>query len=198
MNEDYYLFDMEQRSKIQTYERNDNLSFNEKYASYHLVEDDTTGSFTDSVGGIMESSPLTDAYLSKRNMDCLQNQIIEQVKIKSDGKYVIGKQNANELITIMRSLYLQFQENLFILHPKEISKYVNLEIEKLNKRVLDYTIPQVISAIEQYLESMRMRRQGVLPMDRFVNTSIRGTRTNNLNNYYNDISNPLTYMSPEQ
>jgi hypothetical protein len=190
MEEDYYRFDMEQRSKIQTYERNDNLSFQDKYASYHLVENDTSGAFTDTVAGVAESSPLTDAYFSKRNIEYLQQQIIKQIKIQSSGKYVIGRQNANELIVIMRSMFLQFQENLYIVHPTEIKKYVDIEIEHLNKRVLDYTVPHIINSIEQYLESMRIRRQGVLPLDRAVNTSVQGTRTNNLNNYYSDISTP--------
>lgn len=186
MDEQYYPFDMEERSRIQTYERNDNLSFNQKFDSYHMIENDTTGAYTKTTGGFLETSPLTDAYFSKRNIAYIQQQIIENVKRLSNGKYVIGPQNASELITIMRSMFLQFQENLYLSHPKEMAKYVKIEIQNLNKRVLDWSVERVMNAIEQYLESMRIKRQGVLPLDRSIDTSITGTKTdsNGLNRYY--------------
>lgn len=170
--------DLEERSLYQINERHDDLSFNAKYKSYHMVEDDEKNSYYgDALRSIVESSPLTDAFFSKKNINYLQTRLINDVAKASNGRYKIGKQSTDELVVVMRSMFLQYQKNLYIAHPKEMAKYIQIEVNELNEMVVDECVKLILSSINMYLESIRIRKTGVLPLNQPVNTSKVGTKT---------------------
>ena len=97
----------------------------------------------DALVGNWESTPLSDSYFSKENMELLQNGIRAGVYKKSDQRHIIGLQDCDTLRIIMRSIFLQFSGNM----KDEITK----QLEALNMLVLNYSIPQVFGELEGYI-----------------------------------------------
>lgn len=98
--------------------------------------------FNDSLKTIQDNSILSKTFFSKRNIDCIQNNLIRKVFEKSGHK--IARQSDLQLQIIMRSIFLQYSKNL--------SCDVKTQIKELNKKVLDYSLDRVITEILQFLE----------------------------------------------
>lgn len=98
--------------------------------------------FNDSLKTIQDNSILSKTFFSKKNIDCIQNNLIRKVFEKSGHK--IARQSDLQLQIIMRSIYLQYSKNL--------NCDVKMQIKELNKKVLDYSLDRVITEILQFLE----------------------------------------------
>ena len=92
----------------------------------------------------IDSTPLSSAYFSKDNIQMIQNGIRAGVYKKSNGQYIIGPQDYDAILIIMRSIFLQHSVN----QPSNISE----QISELNAMVLDYCIPQVYLEAQGYLK----------------------------------------------
>jgi hypothetical protein len=92
---------------------------------------------------IQTPSPLSMIFFSKMNIDRIQTEMRYQVWIQSGKKYVVDKQSPIELEIIMRAIYLQYSLNQ--------NKNFKEQINYLNKLVLDYCVPNVLSEVQQYL-----------------------------------------------
>ena len=119
--------------------------------------------------GNLKSSSLSDLYFSQSNIDYLQDQIIERVFKKSFGKYKVGKQSEEELTIIMRSIYLQFGKNN--------DSQLQLQIDELNEKVLEYCIPNIITNAEQYLGYVKKitSKREVMEKPKYVH--VKGDKT---------------------
>tara|TARA_Y100000816_G_C26082054_1_gene570421 strand:+ start:1401 stop:1898 length:498 start_codon:yes stop_codon:yes gene_type:complete len=104
-------------------------------------------SYLDAVCGNWNRSALSDKFFSKENLVFLQNEMKKGIYKASNGHYVIGDQDYNELKTIMRSIFLQNSRNL----PHNI----NEQVSDLNKLVLDYAISHIYKEIVAYLKYKR-------------------------------------------
>jgi len=104
-------------------------------------------SYRDAMTGTWNNTPLSNAFFSKQNISNLQNQLRVGVYNKSNGQYKIGEQDCNELMTIMRSIFLQYAKNL----PDNIPG----QISKLNERVLNYSVKQVYNELVAYMNYKR-------------------------------------------
>lgn len=92
--------------------------------------------------GTNELSVLSAVLFSDANLQIVQNRIRRVVYEKSKGKYVIAPQNQDELLIVLRSMYMQFGRN----QPTNISAQVN----ELNTHVVDYSANAVLTQIDQY------------------------------------------------
>jgi hypothetical protein len=119
--------------------------------------------------GTQVRTPLSDAFFSNSNMNRLQEQLIHGVYVSSGGKYKIGKQSNTELQVIMRAMYLQYAKNL----SYDIAKQVN----ELNRYVVEFCLPKVISEIKQYLFYINDIQRLPAQIPHPVNVSSAGTRT---------------------
>ena len=95
-----------------------------------------------SIKGIREESPLSDEFFSNKNIQGLQKSI--RFQIYNQTKKIIDNQSTNELLTIMRSIFLQFSDNSinsidFLSHVLE-----------LNQKVIDFSVDQINTQITQY------------------------------------------------
>jgi hypothetical protein len=117
----------------------------------------------------LQNTQLSTAYFSKENIDKIQCSIINEVYKKSNGKFEIGKQSDNELIIIMRSYYLQYGKNL----PDNIDVQVN----KLNNMVINWSSDEIITNIEQYLKYKETVSTLPMPLERSQLSSQKGTKT---------------------
>lgn len=123
----------------------------------------------DSTKNIISDTPLSKVYFSEDNIDLIQDELKQAVYNKTDNKYVIDRQSDTELIIVMRSIFLQNSNNL----PYDIKN----QIIQLNKLVLDYCIPNVVSGILSYNCYLKDIANPIMPMENPQNVSSAGTKT---------------------
>jgi hypothetical protein len=115
-------------------------------------------SYFDAMNGNLYNTPLSNAYFSKNNMQIIQNSLRKAIYTKTNNLFIIGQQSPEALMTIMRSIFLQESENL----PENITS----QIELLNKKVLEYAVPQVHSELQGYLTYKDDVSKLAIPMDK--------------------------------
>jgi hypothetical protein len=104
----------------------------------------TNTNYQNVLAGNFERSELSTNYFSKNNIDLIQNKIRKGVYDKSNQRILIDKQSEDQLVLVMRSMYLQYSKNL----DTNIAK----QIEELNNYVLNYCIPSVYNEAVSYLK----------------------------------------------
>lgn len=107
----------------------------------------TTAAFRDAMTGNWMNTPLSLAYFSSENINIIQNNIRKGVYDKSNGEFVIGLQDEDELKIIMRSVFLQNSLNL--------ETNIGEQIRDLNALVESYAIDQVYKEAISYLKYKR-------------------------------------------
>tara|TARA_B100001142_G_C14193151_1_gene600784 strand:- start:326 stop:865 length:540 start_codon:yes stop_codon:yes gene_type:complete len=135
----------------------------ELYENNNVVNDNAnhmTGTFC--------KNNLSELYFSQSNIDILQDSIIEGV-FKLSGGTKICKQSEDELLIVMRSIYLQYGKNQ--------EHNLQGQIKDLNKRVLKYCIENINSNLKQYDGYIKdiTKERDVLEMPQFVHT--KGDKT---------------------
>jgi hypothetical protein len=92
-----------------------------------------------------------------------------QVWLQSGKKYVVENQSPIELEIVMRAIFLQFSLN----QDKDFGKQINY----LNKLVLSYCVPNVLTEVEQYLGYLDNLQKMPNPLPLPENLSSAGTKT---------------------
>ena len=145
--------------------------FKVRYKDYNMYQEDkctnTIANYI--VKGIHEKNTLTQVFFSKENLDHLQSLIIKLVYDRSYGKWRITRQSDNELLIIMRSIYLQYAKHL----PYDIKG----QIAELNKQVILDTVPRIMVKVEQHLGYQRDQGSTLRPIPRGELASAAGTKT---------------------
>lgn len=100
--------------------------------------------YRDAMIGNWNNSILSKTYFSKENIQIIQNGIRAGIYNETNGRYVIAPQDEDTLKVIMRSTFLQYSKNL----PNNIRG----QVEELNKKVLDYSIKQILGEIQGYIK----------------------------------------------
>jgi hypothetical protein len=116
--------------------------------------------YSEALNGTMEWNVLAQVYFSAENMQIIQNALRANVYKLSGGKINIPNQNVDNLKIIMRGIYMEYAEH----YPKDIKG----QVERLNKLVLDYTVPSVYSEAIGYMNYLVMQSSLVTPLDRPV------------------------------
>jgi hypothetical protein len=119
--------------------------------------------------GIQETSQLNQLFFSRKNLDLIQDMIRYRVYIKSNKKYIIGKQSNTEIQIVMRSIYLQQSTNL----PTNIKE----QIVYLNNLVADWCVEKIIPEVEQHIGYIRDISYYPNPIDLPKNMSQKGSRS---------------------
>lgn len=124
----------------------------------------------DMLRGNWEKNPLSDSFFSDKNVRIIQNRLKREVYEKSAPKYyVIDDQSVDELKIIMRAMYYQYAKNL----PNDIPGQVN----DLNTRVVNWSVPHILSAVDHHLYYIKDIQNLPVPMAHPVNLSSAGTRS---------------------
>ena len=126
--------------------------------------------------GTFQATDLSNLYFSQENLDYIQSQIISRVYEKTSNKYGVGRQSDDELLIVMRSIYLQHGKN----YKHDLDKQVNI----LNELVLDYCVDNVYSNLIQHFEYIKdiTREQPVL--ERPETTHIKGQKSLMPNHFF--------------
>ena len=155
-------------SNSNRFESND---FNFNGTPFQLYENNNVkNDKSNNMTGTFTKTNLTELYYSQSNIDLLQESIIKGIYTHPETrKQKISKQSEDELLIIMKSIYLQHCKN----KPYNIQK----QIYDLNKLILDYCIPNIVSSIKQYIGYINdiTKEQTVMDKPQFV--SNKGDKT---------------------
>lgn len=118
-----------------------------KFSMVDKIPVNTNVNYLNSLTGNMERSRLSDAYFSLENIEIIQHGIRKGVYDKSNQKILIDNQPKDNIVTVMRAIYLQYSKNL----DTDITSQIN----ELNNLVLDFCIKNVYSEALAYLNYKR-------------------------------------------
>jgi uncharacterized protein YnzC (UPF0291/DUF896 family) len=127
-------------------------------------------SFTsDALKGNLQKNGVSVLFFSQMNIDILQTGIKNMVLNKTCGKQRVGTQSEQELMTIMRSIYLQ--------NGKNSVDNVIQQVKILNENVLEYSVPRVLDGLAMqtsYIDRITTLQQ---PLDKPISASSYGTKS---------------------
>ena len=115
-----------------------------KFSMMDKIPVNTNSNYLNSLTGNFERSKLSDLFFSKQNIQNIQNLLIRGVYEKSNSQILIDKQPEDNIVIVMRSMYLQYSKNL--------DNKLNEQVNELNSYVLNYCIPKVYSEAVAYLK----------------------------------------------
>ena len=115
-----------------------------KFSMMDRIPINTNTNYLNSLAGNLERSKLSDNFFSKQNIQIIQNGIRKGVFDRSNGKIVVDNQSEDQIVTVMRSMYLQYSKNL----DTDIAK----QIYELNSVILSYCINNVYTEAVAYIK----------------------------------------------
>jgi hypothetical protein len=105
---------------------------------------------------------ISELFFSNDNIDLINKQLVLAVWKKSNKTYKIPFQKKEDLLTVMRYVYIQEAKNL----PFKIKE----QIKQLNCSVVNEIIPYIFTAVEQYEGYLRDISNPLSPPDLPINT----------------------------
>jgi hypothetical protein len=123
----------------------------------------------DAIRGNVASTPLNQAYFSPANVQIIQNKIRREVYDRSGGEFLIDPQSVDELMIVMRAMYLQYCKNM----PNQIPE----QISELNQMVADWVVPKVLAECSMHKTYLRDIQSLPTPMSHPVLMTKSGSKT---------------------
>jgi hypothetical protein len=124
---------------------------------------------------------LTFLFFSSQNVDNIQ-KLVRMVVFK-ETQLVLDNQSTNELLIVMRSIFLEYSAHPPLIDPEMSSEtkqqlYVmyTQEVSRLNEIVINAIVPKIISQLQQYLDYLRDASTQPYQTDTPQNVSIAGER----------------------
>ena len=124
----------------------------------------------EAIRGILDPTALSDTFFSQKNIDEIQR--LMRYMVWKQTKHVIEPQKESTLLSIMRSIFLQYSNMTPSCDPKVIQK----EVDRLNFFVLRDTIAQVLTQVEQMFFYYRDAGRIQAPIARPLAMSNAGSR----------------------
>lgn len=115
-----------------------------KFSMIDKIPVNSNTNYLNSLTGNFERSELSNLFFSKQNIENIQNLLIRGVYEKSNSQIMIDKQPTDNIVIVMRSMYLQYSKNL--------DTKLNEQVNELNNYVLNFCIPKVYSEAVAYLK----------------------------------------------
>ena len=161
------LQNQNQNGRMSNLLKNKNL----KYNDYCMTgECHTPNNFSCiALRGNIQSNPVSRIFFSNTNINAIQLGIKNTVLNKSCGKIDISNQSIDELLVIMRSIYLEKARNLLV-DPVSQVKF-------LNGYVIEYAVPRIINEVNMHNKYIEDITKLPMPMKYGENTSVTGTKT---------------------
>jgi hypothetical protein len=127
-----------------------------KFSMMDRIPVNTKTNYLNSLTGNFERSRLSDTFFSQQNIQIIQNGLRKGVHDKSNGKILIDNQPQDQIVSVMRSMYLQHSKNLEINIPQQI--------QELNNYVLNYSINNVYTEAVAYMKYREDSSKMYMPM----------------------------------
>jgi hypothetical protein len=117
----------------------------------------------------LQPSSVANVFFSDANVGALHQAIRYRVWVDSDRKLVIGRQSEEQLVFVMRSVFLTDAEN------REGQREVILQqVRDLNQLVLDFCVPQIVREANMYRQYMHDSSTLPVPLDHMQLVSKKG------------------------
>lgn len=129
------------------------------------------------IEGISERTIMSDIFLSEKNINLIQLKIINIINSKY--KYKISKQSKNELIIIMRSVYLNNATNNY-LNKQDIKN----ELNKLNNLVISYCVKNIVNNIRSHELYLKKINNDLIPINLPTSTNVKGDKQLELKSFF--------------
>ena len=129
------------------------------------------------IEGISESTLMSQIFLSQKNINLIQIKIINIVN--NEYKYKISKQSKNELIIIMRSVYL----NNAINNYKNKTEF-KTELNHLNNLVISYCVKNIVNNIRSHELYLKKINNDLNPNELPTSTNIKGDKQLELKSFF--------------
>ena len=123
----------------------------------------------DAIRGNVQATPLNQAYFSPANVQIVQNKIRREVYERSKGEFLVDPQSVDELMIVMRAMYLQYSKNL----PSGIPE----QIAELNQMVADWCVPKILAECSMHQHYLRDIQQLPVPMAHPVMMAMTGSKS---------------------
>jgi len=114
------------------------------FTMYDKIPATQCSTFRDPTQGLWSETVLSKVFFSKQNIQIIQNGIRKGVYDKSQTRILVDNQPEDQIVTIMRAMYLQYSKNLEINIPQQI--------QELNNFVLNFCIISVFNEAVAYLK----------------------------------------------
>ena len=107
------------------------------------TQKDNWGNISDKMlQSVQTSTPLSELFFRRDNIDRLQHRIKYEVFRRSQGKFVLQtNQNESDLLVVMRAVYISDAQNSPYRLVHQVKELNNLTIERI--------VPDMLTAIEQ-------------------------------------------------
>jgi len=109
------------------------------------------------LNGTWSNTQLSDLFFSKENIAIIQNGIRAGVYNMSKGKYMIDVQDNEELLIIMKGMFLEYSKNM----PTNITEQIDI----LDNKVIAYCTNQVYQEAKGYLTYLKDSSTLITPLD---------------------------------
>ena len=130
----------------------------------------------DAIRGNVTATPLNQAFFSPANIGIVQNKLRRDVFDRSGGEFLIDNQSVDELITIMRAMYLQYGKN----QPTRIAE----QIQDLNQMVADWAVPKIVSECSMHKTYLHDIQNLPVPLSQPVFLSQKGTKSSSFDRFF--------------
>jgi hypothetical protein len=142
----------------------------QQYEMFNGQDNNETNSISNErlITNTLSSNPLSQTFLHSNNIRVIQRKIAEKVYQISNGQYRIGNQNEQQLLIIMRSMYLQYGKNQLI--------DIDVQVNELNDLVVEECVRIVVPNIQQQQGYIEDITSGIKVMPYAQNVSGRTTQ----------------------
>ena len=120
-------------------------------------------------------NPIKEMLYSQKNINFLQQKCIETIYYKTNKKYLISPQDENQILQIITNVYNNIPVQYYYVTEDNI--LFKQEISYLNSFILKEITEYVYNSLLNYISYSEFIANGVQPIERPVNVSIKGTKT---------------------
>ena len=130
----------------------------------------------DAIRGNVTATPLNQTFFSPANVQIVQNKLRRDVYDRSGGEFLIDNQSVEELLTVMRAMYLQYGKN----QPTRIRE----QIEELNQLVADWAVPKIVAECSMHKTYLHDIQNLPVPLQQPVFLSQKGTKSSSFDRFF--------------
>lgn len=130
----------------------------------------------DAIRGNVVATPLNTAYFSPANVQIVQNKLRRDVYDRSGGEFLIDEQSVDELMIVMRAMYLQYGQN----RPDHIPE----QIATLNQLVADWCVPKILAECSMHKTYLRDIQNLPVPMEHPILLTRTGSKSATFDRFF--------------
>ena len=130
----------------------------------------------DAIRGNVMATPLNQTFFSPANVQIVQNKLRRDVYDRSGGEFLIDNQSVEELLTVMRAMYLQYGKN----QPTRIRE----QIEELNQIVADWAVPKIVAECSMHKTYLHDIQNMPVPLPHPIKMSKTGSKSATLDRFF--------------